>query len=194
VLTLYVGYRSRPVYLWQTCQNLIEIRYDVSTNLNIITYTGYVWLIITVLDRMIGFIDPSLYHLSLTYKPYSTIAELHTFQFTVVHALWFSIYTSHILATDLNTETITSNHYEVFLPFPAAANSEDSTQFSSGWTLHGNSTTSSPIQSSTQSQSQSQSYFMTGGLPPISSWCQAPETHGQQYFFFNWTLAVIDLM
>jgi membrane-bound acyltransferase YfiQ involved in biofilm formation len=31
------------------------------------------------------------------------------------------------------TGTITSNYYEVFLPFPAAANYEDSTQFSSDY-------------------------------------------------------------
>jgi hypothetical protein len=37
------------------------------------------------------------------------------FQFTVAHALGFSVSTSRLQATDLNTETITSNHYEVFL-------------------------------------------------------------------------------
>jgi hypothetical protein len=66
---------------------------------------------------MTGFIDPSLYHLSHNYNQYSAIADLHIFQFTVAHALTFSVFTSRILATDLNTETITSNHYEVFLPF-----------------------------------------------------------------------------
>jgi hypothetical protein len=54
---------------------------------------------------------------SLNYKPYSSIADLHTFQFTVAHALGFSVSTSRILETDLNTDTITSNHYEVFSPF-----------------------------------------------------------------------------
>jgi hypothetical protein len=42
---------------------------------------------------------------------------LHTSQFTAAHALGFSVSTNHILATDLNTDTITSNHYEVFLLF-----------------------------------------------------------------------------
>jgi hypothetical protein len=93
---------------------------------------------------MIGFIDPSLYNLSLNYNQYSATADLHAFKFTVAHALGYSVSTSRILATDLNTGTITSNHYEV-MPFPAAANSEDSTQFPSDWTLHGNSTISSPI-------------------------------------------------
>jgi hypothetical protein len=45
---------------------------------------------------------------------YGAIADLHTFQFTVAHALGFSVSSSRLLATDLNTETSTSNHYEVF--------------------------------------------------------------------------------
>jgi hypothetical protein len=65
----------------------------------------------------IGFIDPSLYKLSLNYNQDSGIADLHTFQFTVVQAQGFSVSTSPTLATDLNTETITSNHSEVFMPF-----------------------------------------------------------------------------
>jgi hypothetical protein len=68
-----------------------------------------------ILDRMIGFTDPSLYNLSLNYNQYNTVADLHTFQFTVVHALGVAVATSRILATELNTGTITSNHYEVFL-------------------------------------------------------------------------------
>jgi hypothetical protein len=45
-----------------------------------------------------------------------------------------------------------------------------------------------------QSQIQSQSYFMTGGLPPIcSSWRQAPRDPRPVILFSNWTLAVIVL-
>jgi hypothetical protein len=41
-------------------------------------------------------------------------------------------------------------------------------------------------------QSQSQSYFTTGGLPPIcSSWRQAPWDSRPVILFSNWTLAVI---
>jgi hypothetical protein len=69
---------------------------------------------IRVLVRMIGFIVTSV-TISLNYNYYSAIAELHIFQFTVAHALEFSVSTSRLLATDLNAETITSNHYEVFL-------------------------------------------------------------------------------
>jgi hypothetical protein len=45
------------------------------------------------------------------------MADLHTFQFTVAHALWFSVFTSRLLATDLNIEISASNHYEVSLLF-----------------------------------------------------------------------------
>jgi hypothetical protein len=65
---------------------------------------------------MIGFIGTSL-TISLNYNQYSAIAILHAFQFNVAHALGFSVSTSRLLATDLTTETGTSNHYEVFWPF-----------------------------------------------------------------------------
>jgi hypothetical protein len=65
---------------------------------------------------MIGFIDTSV-TISLSHTYYSAITELHTFQFTVAHALGFSVSTSHLLAVDLNTETSTPNHYEVILQF-----------------------------------------------------------------------------
>jgi hypothetical protein len=65
---------------------------------------------------MIGFIGAS-FTVSLNYSQYSGIADLLTFQFTVAHVLGFSVSTSRLLATDLNTETSTSEHYEVFLLF-----------------------------------------------------------------------------
>jgi hypothetical protein len=40
-------------------------------------------------------------HTTQNYRQYSAIAILHTFQFTVAHALGFSAFTSRILATDL---------------------------------------------------------------------------------------------
>jgi hypothetical protein len=43
------------------------------------------------------------------------MADLYNLDFIVVRALGFSVSASRLLATDLNTETITSNHYEVFL-------------------------------------------------------------------------------
>jgi hypothetical protein len=65
---------------------------------------------------MNGFIGTRLQSLLITLK-YNDIADLHTFQFTVTHALGFSVFTSRLLATDLNTETITSSNYEVILLF-----------------------------------------------------------------------------
>jgi hypothetical protein len=37
----------------------------------------------------------------LDYRKYSAIADLHTLQFTVTHAVRFSVFTSRILATHL---------------------------------------------------------------------------------------------
>jgi hypothetical protein len=45
---------------------------------------------------MIGFIGTSV-SISLNYNQYSAITDLHTFQFTVAHALGFSVSTSHLL-------------------------------------------------------------------------------------------------
>jgi hypothetical protein len=47
-----------------------------------------------------GFIDTLFTQLGTTGN-YSVIPDLHTLQFTVTHALGFSVFTSHILATDL---------------------------------------------------------------------------------------------
>jgi hypothetical protein len=65
---------------------------------------------------MIRFIGTSV-TISLNHTYYSAIAQLHNLQFTVAHALGFSLVTTRLLATDLNTETSTSNYYEVSLPF-----------------------------------------------------------------------------
>jgi hypothetical protein len=65
---------------------------------------------------MIGFISTSVTS-SLNHTYYSAISDPHNLQFTVAHASGFSVSTSRLLATDLNTETSTPNHYEVFLPF-----------------------------------------------------------------------------
>jgi hypothetical protein len=66
---------------------------------------------------MIGFIDTLYKHTTRRYKQYSAITDLHTFQFTVTHSLGISVSSSRILAKDLITGTITSNHYEIFLSF-----------------------------------------------------------------------------
>jgi hypothetical protein len=53
----------------------------------------------------IGFIDHLQTPLRIT-RNYGAIADLHTLQFTVTHTLGFSVFTSHVLATDFNIVTI----------------------------------------------------------------------------------------
>jgi hypothetical protein len=56
-----------------------------------------------------GFIS-TLVTISLNYsqyRQYSTIPDLHIFQFTTAHELESPVFTSHLLATDLNIGTIT---------------------------------------------------------------------------------------
>jgi hypothetical protein len=53
-----------------------------------------------VLDWKIGFID-TLYTQLGTSGNYSAIADIHNLQFTVIHSLGFSVFTSRIPATDL---------------------------------------------------------------------------------------------
>jgi hypothetical protein len=61
---------------------------------------------------MIGFTG-TLFAVSLNHTQiYSANAYLHTFEFSVANTLGLSVSTSR-----LNTETITSNHYEAFLLF-----------------------------------------------------------------------------
>jgi hypothetical protein len=57
------------------------------------------------MDRMIGFAD-TLYTVLGTTGNNSAIADLHTLQFTVTHALGFSVFTSRILVTDFNKRII----------------------------------------------------------------------------------------
>jgi hypothetical protein len=54
------------------------------------------------------------YHCNVTCR---VVGVTKAIQSTVAHALGFSVSTSRLLATDLNTEISTSNHYEVFLLF-----------------------------------------------------------------------------
>jgi hypothetical protein len=80
---------------------------------NILSRVGwYAWRKWRVLVRTILIIS-TLVTSSFNYNQYSDIAVLHTFQFTVAHAVGFPVFTSRLLATDLNTETSTSQHCEV---------------------------------------------------------------------------------
>jgi hypothetical protein len=53
------------------------------------------------------------WHFGYTLSLLITINTALSQIYTVTHALAFSVSTSRLLATDLNTETVTSNHYEV---------------------------------------------------------------------------------
>jgi hypothetical protein len=88
-----------------------------------------------VLLQIIGFIS-TLVTASPNYSQYSAIADLRNLQFTVAHALGFSVFTSRLLATDLNTDTITSFHYESFLSSATLYSSVLICTRSSQFTLH----------------------------------------------------------
>jgi hypothetical protein len=68
--------------------------------LKILSRVGGCVTYIRVSDWMIGFIE-NLYTQLGTTANYSAIADLHTLQSTVTHALGFSVFTSRILATNL---------------------------------------------------------------------------------------------
>jgi hypothetical protein len=82
---------------------------------------------------MIGFIGTSITS-SYNRTYYSAISDLLNLQFNVAYALGFSVFTSRLLATDLNAETSTSNHYEIFFPlFSRPGTSELNQNFRSGY-------------------------------------------------------------
>jgi hypothetical protein len=70
-----------------------------------------------------GLIYCTLYiHTTRDYREYNSVAVLHTFQFTIAHALGFSALTSCILATDLsqshcNFKSHVKSSYHSFLPY-----------------------------------------------------------------------------
>jgi hypothetical protein len=67
---------------------------------------------------MIGFIG-TLYTVLTATDNYSANADLHILEFTVTHALGFSVFTSRILATDFITlSTSLQITHEVFLAPP----------------------------------------------------------------------------
>jgi hypothetical protein len=59
-----------------------------------------------------------LIHTTRSYKCYSALANLHTLQFTVTHTLAFSVFTSRILATDLQQSHCHCSTHKVFLSQP----------------------------------------------------------------------------
>jgi hypothetical protein len=68
---------------------------------------------------MIGFISVYITQsllVTFSYRQYGAIADLHNLELIVAQALGFSLSASRLLATDLNTETITlSLHYTLLV-------------------------------------------------------------------------------
>jgi hypothetical protein len=77
-----------------------------------------------------------LIHTARDYRQYSAIADLHTLQFTVTHALGFSVFISRVLATDLS-HMKSSWHRLIpscnLFPITIDCHLQNSTQFSSDY-------------------------------------------------------------
>jgi hypothetical protein len=99
-------------FIFKYAHRFVQYCYSGSYD-NIVTCKGVCVMKKRVLDRTTGFISTSATS-SPNHTQYSAITDLLNFQFTVAHALGISDFTSLLLATDLNTETSISNHYEVF--------------------------------------------------------------------------------
>jgi hypothetical protein len=89
-------------------------RKEIYWKYNTVTCRGCTCLIRRVSDWIIEFIDTLFTQLG-TRGNYSAIADLHTLQFTVTHALRLSVFTSRILATDLSVSLYFQVTHKVFL-------------------------------------------------------------------------------
>jgi hypothetical protein len=95
---------------------LLFIRYQQSVTTGMLTVMFSSVSPGTLIFRMIGFIS-TLVTSSLNHTSIQRYRQFTQFPITVEHALGFPVFTSRLLATDLKTETSTSNHYEVILLF-----------------------------------------------------------------------------
>jgi hypothetical protein len=143
---------------------------------------------------MIGFISSWVTHSTLKYGPYSAISVIHIFhclQFTVANALGFWVSTSRFLATDLNTETITSNHWGTHSSYYTQTSSSNDT-FRSSSTVRGclpRRTHRELLRTSRGLlRSQIQSHIATDGRSVSKSWCRAPCGAHEQIFITLWHL------
>jgi hypothetical protein len=85
-------------------------RLSVRLRMKISGFRGFCVTYRLVLDWVIGFIDAPYTHSELQAVTAISLIYVHALQFTVTRALWFSAYTSRILATDFISLTVTSNH------------------------------------------------------------------------------------
>jgi hypothetical protein len=111
---------TRPyIEVWATIKK-DRIRNQHSTWDYALTYNSFIYIVTRDENNWLYFGWLDLFALclqSFLLTINRALSLIYTFQFTVAHALGFSVFTSRLLATYLNTETSTSNHYEVFLPF-----------------------------------------------------------------------------
>jgi hypothetical protein len=125
---------------------------------------------------MIRFIAPYTFTQFGTAGSYSAVSILHTFQFTVAHALGFSAITSRIQATDLSQSHwnfkphVKSSLHSHFLQLPIPKTRPNSLPTMvlysySFWT---------PNSKSLISLAESESYVTTDGQPASLSWNKAP--------------------
>jgi hypothetical protein len=66
----------------------------------------YAWFINGFWIGWLDLLTPYTLHTTRYYRQYGPLADLHTLQFTVTHALGFSVFTSRILATDFITVSL----------------------------------------------------------------------------------------
>jgi hypothetical protein len=111
-LRSYINKRCVNVSVMKSQFNRIMLNLSI---LNIVTCRGDAWLIRRVWDWMIGFIGPYTFT-TRDWRQYGAIADLHTLQFTLTHALEFSVFSNRILAMDFTTVSLSlQTTHEVFL-------------------------------------------------------------------------------
>jgi hypothetical protein len=94
------------VIVWVIVVKNIAIVWKVEKSKNIVTCRMVRVTKWRVLVLLIGFISTSVTHsllITLKYRQYSSIADIHNLHFTAAHALGFPVFTSRLLATELNT-------------------------------------------------------------------------------------------
>jgi hypothetical protein len=95
-------FKNLNCLLLVTVENILQSIFEakIQSNLfNIFICRGMRVNYKTFLNWMTGFID--LLHIELGIKGNTALSLIYTLQFTVTHALGYTVFTSRILATDL---------------------------------------------------------------------------------------------
>jgi hypothetical protein len=97
----YNGYHVKNAKQMQILEILDDNKSSENTQVPLFSCVGVTYKTDFRLD---DWIYCTLYiHTTRDYRQYSAIADLHTLEFTITHAVGFCIFTSHILATDLQS-------------------------------------------------------------------------------------------